>query len=67
MRFLASARDVKGGIAGVIGKEASLFEDLSASALELNEFVNGLREEVRAWREGGYPGTALVTRRLLEW
>jgi len=24
-------------------------------------------KEVRAWRETGYPGTALVTRRLLEW
>ena len=28
MRFLASARDAKGGIAGVVGKEASLFEDM---------------------------------------
>lgn len=67
MRFLASAKDVKGGIAGVIGKEAQLFDDLSASAAELNEFVNRLRDEVRAWREAGYPGTAGVTRRLLEW
>lgn len=31
MRFLASARDSKGGIAGVVGKEASLFEDMLAS------------------------------------
>ena len=67
MRFLASAKDVKGGIAGVVGKEAQLFDDLSASAGELNEFVNQLRDEVRAWREAGYPGTAMVTRRLLEW
>jgi type III restriction enzyme len=67
MRFLASARDVKGGIAGVVGKEAQLFDDLSASAAELNEFVNQLRNEVRAWREAGYPNTAGVTRRLLEW
>jgi hypothetical protein len=36
MRFLASAKDVKGGIAGVVGKEAQLFDDLSASAAELN-------------------------------
>ena len=28
MRFLASAKDVKGGIAGVVGKEAGLFDDL---------------------------------------
>ena len=29
--FLASAKDVKGGIAGVVGKEAGLFEDMLAS------------------------------------
>jgi hypothetical protein len=48
MRFLASAKDVKGGIAGVVGKEAGLFDDLSASSAEKNEFVNQLRDEVRA-------------------
>jgi type III restriction enzyme len=67
MRFLASAKDVAGGIAGVVGKEARLFEDMLASSEQRNDFVNQLRDEVRAWREGGYPGTALVTRRLLEW
>jgi type III restriction enzyme len=68
MRFLASAKDVKGGIAGVVGKEAQLFDDLSAAAAaEKNDFVNRLRDEMRAWREAGYPGTAVVTRRLLEW
>src|SRR3989441_12864403 len=67
MRFLASARDVAGGIAGVVGKEAGLFEDMLASSEQRNDFVNHLREEVSAWREAGYPGTALVTRRLLGW
>ncbi|KAB2922174.1 MAG: hypothetical protein F9K22_12345 [Bacteroidetes bacterium] len=67
MRFLASARDTKGGITGVVGREAGLFDDLSASAAEKNEFVNQMRDEVRAWREAGWPGTAVVTRRLLEW
>jgi type III restriction enzyme len=67
MRFLASAKDTKGGIAGVVGKEAGLFEDLFASTEQWNDFVNQLRDEVRAWREAGYPGTAMVTRRLLEW
>ncbi len=67
MRLRASAKDVKGGIAGVVGKEAGLFDDLSAWAAEKNEFVNQLRDEVRAWREAGWPGTAVVTRRLLEW
>ena len=67
MRFLASAKDTKGGIAGVVGKEAGLFEDLLASSEQKNDFVNQLRDEVRAWRDAGYPGTAMVTRRLLEW
>jgi hypothetical protein len=42
MRFLASAKDAKGGIAGVVGKEAGLFDDLSASAAETNESVKGV-------------------------
>ena len=67
MRFLASAKDVKGGIAGVVGREAGLFEDLLASSEQRNDFVIQLRDEVRAWRWAGYPGTAAVTRRLLEW
>lgn len=67
MRFLASAKDTKGGIAGVVGKEAGLFEDLLASSEQRNDVVNQLRDEVRTWREAGYPGTAGVTRRLLEW
>ena len=50
MRFLASAKDVKGGIAGVVGKEAGLFEDLLASSEQRNDFVIQLRDEVRAWR-----------------
>jgi type III restriction enzyme len=33
----------------------------------MNDFVNHLRDEVRQWRTAGYPGTAVVTRRLLEW
>jgi len=67
VRFLASAKDVKGGIAGVVGKEAGLFEDMLASSEQHNDFVNQLRDEIRGWCEAGYPGTALVTRRLLEW
>lgn len=67
MRYRASARDAKGGIAGIVGKEAALFEEMTAAEEERNEAVNGLREEVRAWREAGYPGTAIVTRRCLEW
>jgi type III restriction enzyme len=67
VRFLASAKDVKGGIAGVVGKEAGLFEDMFASSEQQNDFVNQLRDEIRTWRNAGYPDTANVTRRLLEW
>ena len=67
MRFLASAKDGKSGIAVVVGREAALFDDLGASGEERNDFVNQLRGEVRSWREARYPGTAVVTRRLLEW
>lgn len=53
MRFLASAKDAKGGIAGLVGKEAGLFEDMLASLEQRNDFVNTLRDEVRAWRDAG--------------
>jgi type III restriction enzyme len=66
MSFIASATAARGGIGGIVGREASLFEDLSSYS-EKNQFVNELRDEVRMWREGGYQGTAIVTRRLLEW
>src|SRR5262249_37005265 len=67
VRFLASARDVRGGIAAVVGREATLFEDLLIEGEQMNDFINSLRDEVRDWRREGYPGTAVVTRRLLEW
>ena len=74
MSFLASARDTQGGVGGIVGKQASLFEDMQTSFEARNEFVNSLRDEVTAWRRGEgdwaenpYGGTALVTRRLLEW
>lgn len=67
LRYSASAKDTKGGIAGIVGKEAGLFEDMLASLEQQNDVVNTLRDEVKAWREAGYPGTALVTRSLLEW
>lgn len=67
MRFLASAKKAETGITGILGKQASLFQDMAAPYEQLNEFVNELRGEIREWRRAGYPGTALVTRRLLEW
>ncbi|MFN3653406.1 MAG: DEAD/DEAH box helicase family protein [Armatimonadota bacterium] len=74
MRYLVNARSARNthrGIRGVLG-EANLFDEPAAD-VELNESVNELREEVRAWRQGEgawstpYQGTAEVTRRLLEW
>lgn len=66
MRFIGGASAARGGIGGIVGREATLFEDLSSSS-EKNEVVNQLRDEVREWRRRRYPGTAIVTRRLLEW
>jgi type III restriction enzyme len=67
LRYRAAAKQVKGGVAGVATKEAGLFEDMLAGEEQLNEFVNQLRDEVRDWREAGYPGTAIVTGKLLDW
>ena len=66
MRFMVSASAARGGIGTIVGAEATFFEDISSST-EKNDFVNQLRDEIRDWRGQGYPGTALVTRRLLEW
>src|SRR5262249_60438643 len=60
VRFLASARDVHGGISAVIGREATLFEDLLIQGEQMNDFINHLRDEVREWRDAGYQGTAGV-------
>src|SRR5207244_4438939 len=51
----------------VLGKQAMLLEDMALSSELENEFVNNLRGELKQWRTGGYAGTAIVTRRLLEW
>lgn len=66
-RYLVGGRDARGGITAVVGQSPDLFQDDVAANEKLNDFINKLRDEVRAWRDGGYPGTALVTRRLLEW
>lgn len=65
---------VKAGIKGVAGAQAALLEEAQALPMEENAFVTKLRDEVRGWRLGAgvwegnaYGGTAMVTRRLLEW
>jgi type III restriction enzyme len=69
MRYRATAKDTKGGIAAIIGRESALFEEMTAAEEEQNETVNRLRDEVRDWRASAYAGSelALVTRRCLEW
>jgi len=66
-RYIVGGREARKGIAGVVGEAPTLFDEQAAANEERNEFVNDLRQKVRAWREAGWPGTALVTRRLLDW
>jgi type III restriction enzyme len=67
LRYRAAARQARGGAAGVATKGAGLLQDMAAAEEQLNDFVNGLRGEVREWRAGGWQGTAIVTGRLLDW
>jgi type III restriction enzyme len=69
IRFLASAKEPRRGLTGIVGKQSSLIHDMGVTEEHRNEFVNNLRDEVRRWREDSpsYKGTSNVTRRLLEW
>jgi len=50
------------------GAVAGLFDDQqSTESLKPNEFINRLRNEVRAWRLSGYVRVTNTTRRLLEY
>jgi type III restriction enzyme len=50
------------------GNQQGLFvEEQSKESLEPNEFINKLRNEVRAWRLSGYVRVTNTTRRLLEY
>lgn len=63
------AIDLQGGMAAA-KKRAETAPGLFDDALfeeEPNALINELRDEVCGWRLSGYPGTARVTRRLLEW
>ena len=48
------------------GTQETLIDELLYEEQE-NELINELRDEVGEWRDQGYPSTARVTRRLLEW
>ena len=49
------------------GKQQLLDKDWVADREEANIFINGVRERVRMWREGGYKGVTRTTARLLEY
>ncbi len=66
-RITGTAKQLKGGIAAIAkAAQETLFQD-AGLVEEENVLVNQLRDEVRSWREAGYPGTAKVTRNLLGW
>lgn len=67
MRYLATAKATKAGLTGVGGKQSLLIDELLESDEQLNQTVNELRDVVRKWRESGYPGTSMTTRKLLQW
>lgn len=66
-RYLVGGRDMKGSLHEIAGNQPLLFDEQAAANEVRNDFVNELRNRVREWRRAGYPMTALVTRRLLEW
>lgn len=63
----AEKRQLKKGIAGAQADPQQTLLEEALFQEEENEAVNLLRAEVRDWRRAAYPGTANVTRRLLEW
>ena len=67
--YLSSGADAKKGLRAVLGGDSDqgMFEFATESNYQENTFINELRAEVRDWRDGGYCGTAQVTRNLLEW
>lgn len=69
MRMLATAKEMRGGIEGILGKQQSLISDMGINDENRNDFINDLRDELRDWRNSStsYSGTSNVTRRLLEW
>jgi type III restriction enzyme len=74
IRYLTTSQQARSGLSAIVGQQGGLFKTIVESDEEENDFVNKLRDELREWRGGigrwsgqKYGGTALVTRRLLEW
>ncbi len=51
------------------GKDQQLVFDTewTQDRIKENKFINDIRNRVRLWREGGYPGVTRITRRLLDY
>lgn len=49
------------------GKQLQFETEWTQDRVEENVFINRVRERVRLWRTGGYPGVTKVTRRLLDY
>lgn len=67
IRIVGTKPLTRGGLAGAKADAQPTLIEQPIWDEEENEFINSLRDEVREWRNAGYPGTARVTRRLLEW
>ena len=49
------------------GGQLVLPGDWTAERMQLNDFINRVRDRVTVWRSSGYPGITAVTRGLLEY
>ncbi|TVL98851.1 MAG: restriction endonuclease subunit R [Candidatus Brocadia sp. WS118] len=49
------------------GRQLSFDTEWTQDRIEENKHVNRIRERVRLWRQGGYPGVSNTTSRLLEY
>ncbi len=47
-------------------RQQQAFEEWTADRIKESKTVNAIRQRVRLWREGGYPGVTRVTHRLLQ-
>jgi type III restriction enzyme len=49
------------------GKQLALDTEWTKDRIEVNEFINRVRQRVARWRQGGYLGITKTTRQLLEY
>ena len=49
------------------GGQLALPGDWTAERMQLNDFINRVRDRVTVWRRSGYPGITAITRGLLDY